>query len=33
MMHCHGGTNNRVPRWTFMDPWKLVKFYKKNTFF
>ena len=21
-MHCHCGTNNRAPRWTFMDPWK-----------
>ena len=21
-MHCHCGTNNRVPRWTFMDPCK-----------
>ena len=22
-MHCHCGTNNRVPRWTFTDPCKL----------
>ena len=21
-MHCHCGTNNRAPRWTFMDPSK-----------
>ena len=21
-MHCHCGTNNRSPRWTFTDPWK-----------
>ena len=21
-MHCHCGTNNRAPRWTFMDPGK-----------
>ena len=21
-MHCHCGTNNRAPRWTFMDPCK-----------
>ena len=21
-MHCHCGTNNRVPRWTFTDPCK-----------
>ena len=21
-MHCHCGTINRAPRWTFMDPWK-----------
>ena len=21
-MHCHCGTNNRVPRWTFTDPRK-----------
>ena len=21
-MHCHCGTNNRAPRWTFTDPWK-----------
>ena len=21
-MHCHSGTNNRVPRWTFTDPCK-----------
>ena len=21
-MHCHYGTNNRAPRWTFTDPWK-----------
>ena len=21
-MQCHCGTNNRAPRWTFMDPWK-----------
>ena len=21
-MHCHCGTNNRVPRWTFADPWE-----------
>ena len=21
-MHCHCGTNNRVPRWTFMDTCK-----------
>ena len=31
-MHGHGGTNNRVTRWTFMDPLKLVKFYKKKLF-
>ena len=23
MMHCHCGTNNRAPRWTFTDPCKL----------
>ena len=22
LMHCHCGTNNRAPRWTFMDPCK-----------
>ena len=22
-MHCHCGTNNRAPRWTFTDPCKL----------
>ena len=22
MMHCHCGTNNRAPRWTFTDPCK-----------
>ena len=22
-MHCHCGTNNRAPRWTFMEPCKL----------
>ena len=21
-MHCHCGTNNRAPRWTFTDPCK-----------
>ena len=21
-MHCHCGTNNRAPRWTFTDPYK-----------
>ena len=21
-MYCHGGTNNRAPRWTFTDPCK-----------
>ena len=21
-MHCHSGTNNRAPRWTFTDPCK-----------
>ena len=21
-MHCHCGTNNRAPRWTFTDPFK-----------
>ena len=21
-MHCHCGTNNRAPRWTFPDPYK-----------
>ena len=21
LMHCHCGTNNRAPRWTFTDPW------------
>ena len=21
-MHCHCGTNNRAPQWTFMDPFK-----------
>ena len=23
LMHCHCGTNNRAPRWTFTDPCKL----------
>ena len=23
MIHWHCGTNNRVPRWSFMDPWKI----------
>ena len=22
LMHCHCGTNNRAPRWTFTDPCK-----------
>ena len=22
LMHCHSGTNNRAPRWTFTDPCK-----------
>ena len=22
LMHCHCGTNNRAPRWTFTDPFK-----------
>ena len=24
LMHCHCGTNNRAPQWTFMDPCKPV---------
>ena len=32
-MHCHCGTNNRAPRWTFMDPCKPVKSKVSNVLF
>ena len=32
-MHCHCGTNNRAPRWTFTDPYEPEEQYAELIFY